>query len=1387
MAIIIVQPGVSQTFGTSGNDVIIGTNQAESILGLEGNDSIVGRDGNDTLAGNLGDDTIDGEFGNDIILGGQGTDVLVGGVGNDQVFGNKGDDYLFGSSGDDTIRGGQGDDQLAGEDGNDVLYGDIGNDTFTGGNGRDLFIIARGMGSDIVTDFIKGTDLIGLDGLNFSDIRTVQDGVNNVATIFAGNGETLATLQNFNSVLDSSDFTTLLNSIGSIGTSDVTPTPVLPAATGNLGIIIDRLNNNSPYFADGRSTFTRNLSDPREATIENFQVGNDVLQLGDTGPFAPELFRLFSVPPNGGNTSLVGASSGNLQFNYNGSGQTTVNGLTSAPLPNQIKLGVVNPPSTGATGAFGATGTFTQTGSLIIGSGLIDASASVGGNDVIIVNNRNSSRVIAGSGNDSISGSDASQLGGTADGFASASDTISGGDGNDTIRGNNGNDSLIGDAGNDLLDGGDGDDTLSGGEGRDTLLGGAGNDSLDGGPGDNVINGEGGDDTLVGGLGRDTLIGGGGIDRFVLSNVGGRVTTINDLTDTDILVLDPAGGLTFDNTVIFSSGSSGQNTTLSSGGVFFANLLNIRADSLSSINFTNSTAPSTGVSGSGEVSIIAIDGIASELTFDTGVFEVKRTGSTAAPLVVEYLVTGTSTNGADYEFLPGRVTILAGETSAFISVIPIDDLTGEAIENVNLTLTRAPNYRISTTNGTATVSLTDDAVNVTIFPGTPADDRAVGTQLNDRLNGAGGNDILAGGAGDDTLNGGIGNDDLRGDDDNDALNGGTGTDTLNGGAGDDTLNGGPGSDILTGGLGADSFVFSTPGDGVDTIRDFSPLGQLTPALPGGQPTPPVTSSGDLVVLDGTAFGLSAGGNIRPDQFQSANNLASIQAQSTTRIVYLRDSGRMFYTPAGVTAGSLGTNTLFATFSPRTDATGAQGAPDIKASDIQVTGTGTVDTALPTVTITPTDPIASEANGKTATFTVTRTGDLTAALTIFFNTAPTTTLPPTVPPTAALAGTATFGVDYVLTPQSSITIPAGATSATIQAFPIADGIAEANGERFTINITAPSGFTVIDRSATGFIFDQVVNLSFFPGTDGNDRITGTPAVPGVSPGNDLILGGAGNDVLIGLTGDDTISGGQGNDDIRGRDTQNTGLSVGVTDNDLLFGGPGADTINGDVGNDTIVGGTGADILFGGQFASDTPLVDNAPITNKFVFNFPDEAGDSINDFIPNAIVDRTPFFVAPTPAIPAIPAVIVGGVIVQSEVPAVSATLGVPFGAQGTDSIVSDVIVLNAGGFGLTISNTILPSEIEIATNFAGIVAKPTARILYISGTVGANGLLYYAPNGVDRNGALPTINVLLAQLASPVGTSGFGGLTAVTPFLTTSNFQVIANPILPPDVLTQGR
>ncbi|MGA3163550.1 MAG: Ig-like domain-containing protein [Verrucomicrobiota bacterium] len=69
-----------------------------------------------------------------------------------------------------------------------------------------------------------------------------------------------------------------------------------------------------------------------------------------------------------------------------------------------------------------------------------------------------------------------------------------------------------------------------------------------------------------------------------------------------------------------------------------------------------------------------------------GFFTVQRTGDTGQPLAVNYHLSGTATNGVDYQRLSGTVTIPAGQSSATIGVMPIDNLVEGSNKNVTVTL-----------------------------------------------------------------------------------------------------------------------------------------------------------------------------------------------------------------------------------------------------------------------------------------------------------------------------------------------------------------------------------------------------------------------------------------------------------------------------------------------------------------------------------------------------------------------------------------------------------------------------------------------------------------------------------------------------------------------------
>lgn len=73
-------------------------------------------------------------------------------------------------------------------------------------------------------------------------------------------------------------------------------------------------------------------------------------------------------------------------------------------------------------------------------------------------------------------------------------------------------------------------------------------------------------------------------------------------------------------------------------------------------------------------------------------FVVHRDGSTNNDVTVGYEIGGTATNGIQYMTLPGEVTIPAGEHSAIITVVPIDDGPPEINMTVILKIKISTNY-----------------------------------------------------------------------------------------------------------------------------------------------------------------------------------------------------------------------------------------------------------------------------------------------------------------------------------------------------------------------------------------------------------------------------------------------------------------------------------------------------------------------------------------------------------------------------------------------------------------------------------------------------------------------------------------------------------------------
>jgi hypothetical protein len=75
-------------------------------------------------------------------------------------------------------------------------------------------------------------------------------------------------------------------------------------------------------------------------------------------------------------------------------------------------------------------------------------------------------------------------------------------------------------------------------------------------------------------------------------------------------------------------------------------------------------------------------------------FTVFRVGATNDDINVDYSIGGTATNGVDYVALPGTVLIPAGDRSASIAIVPIDDGPPDITSTVVLRISPGTNYLV---------------------------------------------------------------------------------------------------------------------------------------------------------------------------------------------------------------------------------------------------------------------------------------------------------------------------------------------------------------------------------------------------------------------------------------------------------------------------------------------------------------------------------------------------------------------------------------------------------------------------------------------------------------------------------------------------------------------
>ena len=472
-------------------------------------------------------------------------------------------------------------------------------------------------------------------------------------------------------------------------------------------------------------------------------------------------------------------------------------------------------------------------------------------------------------------------------------------------------------------------------------------------------------------------------------------------------------------------------------------------------------------------------------------FTVTLSAASSSAVSVAYATSnGTATAGSDYAAASGTLTFAAGETTKTIQVTVNGDTTVEGNETVNLTLSSPSGATIA--DGAAVGTITNDDT-------APATGGAVEYQVASSWN--------SGFTGSMTVEGGASG--LKGwvvEFDagftitniwNAQIVSHVGTHYViknmsynaNVGAGKDT-----------------SFGFqATPGAGGTVASNFILNG--TPVDDAPAPVLPTLAVSDASIVEGNsgtsqlAFTVTlsaAATSAVTVAYATSNGTAQAGADYTaltgTLTFAAGETSKVIYVPVIGDSAVEASETLNLTLS------GASGATIADA-----TGVGTItndDVVLPTLSIADASVAEGDTGTSILTFTVSLSQAATGPVSVQFATA---------------NGTASAGSDYGAA-SGTLTFAAGETVKTVQVVVNADSVVEAS-ETLTVTLSAPSGATIADGSATGTILNDdvsgnapVVNVSDTSVTEG-DPATGAAAAGWLSTSGNQIIDASGNTVQL----------------------------------------------------------------------------------------------------------------------------------------------------------------------------------------------------------------------------------------------------------------------------------
>ncbi|MBE8994971.1 Calx-beta domain-containing protein [Microcystis aeruginosa] len=682
--------------------------------------------------------------------------------------GTNGNDPITGTSGDDTISPLRGKDAIDGRGGNDLLIVNYSSNTYmgtttpyaagidsrifqSGGSWNGYFIAYNNSGGDYDQASFNNIERFQIIGTNANDY--FEQGGYGVFDIDGGTGtDTIG-------FLNLSSFTTNLT----IDNSGRTFTE----SNGNVVKNVERFNNLTTGTGNDNISFTGSFNETIATGGGNDTInaarGYDNVNGGDGNDL---LIVDYSMNTYAGTTTYpAGMSSSIYQSGgaWSGSFTAYINSIGNYDGVNFSNIERFQITGTNANDYFqrGGYGIFNIDGG--IGTDTIDildlssfttnltidnsGRTFTESNGNVVKNVERFNNLTTGTGNDNISFT------------GSFNETIATGGGNDTINGARGQDNVNGGDGNDLLIVNYSSNTYAGTTsypaGMSSSIGQSGgawygafyaytnnsssnndrvnfsnierfqitgtnaNDTITTGGGNDIITGVNSNSSTPGKGEVDSLTGGAGSDKFILGDVNwigyddGNTTnagtsdyaTIADFNTTDDTIQLRGSSSDYLLTV------SGSNTNLyinkpgSEPDELIAILRNRTGLSLTASYFSyvsSPTLPSITLAVSPFLSSVTENGTTNLLYIFT------RTGSTTNPLMVNYTVGGTATNGTDYASIPTSVTFAAGSAFATVTVDPTADTIVESNETVSLTLASGTGYTVGTPNAVTGTINNDD-------------------------------------------------------------------------------------------------------------------------------------------------------------------------------------------------------------------------------------------------------------------------------------------------------------------------------------------------------------------------------------------------------------------------------------------------------------------------------------------------------------------------------------------------------------------------------------------------------------------------------------------------------------------------------------------------------